>query len=191
MNPALIFGHAELLKSSHSKYFFTRTEVRTQSIASGSSSFHWMNMFQGQRPKRIVVAFVKSSAVSGDYKTNPFDLLNCSIQNICLYVDGVSIGPWKLDFDKTKGQSMLRAYTNVYKAFGTWNENKGNFISREDFITGSTLFVFQLEPNYSHHGQYLSLMKTGNVNLEVQFQKDLKGNLSFHLIYFNLFKRYS
>ena len=79
VNPALIFGHAESLKSSNAKYFFTRTEVRTQSIASGSTSFHWMNMFQGQRPNQIVVAFIKSSAVSGDYKTNPFNFLNCSI----------------------------------------------------------------------------------------------------------------
>ena len=79
---------------------------------------------------------------------------------------------------------MLRAYTSLFKAFGTWNENYGNFISREDFISGSTLFVFQLEPNYSQHGQYLSLMKTGNVNLEVQFQKDLTGNIFF--IYFSI-----
>ena len=52
---------------------------------------------------------------------------------------------------------------------------EGNALDRKHFIDGSTLFAFQLEPNFSHHGDYLTLVKNGNVRLEVQFKTRLTG----------------
>lgn len=46
VNPAVIYGHAEMLKNTNAKYPFSRVECRTQSIATGSTSFHWENLFQ-------------------------------------------------------------------------------------------------------------------------------------------------
>lgn len=84
VNPAVIYGHAEMLKNTNAKYPFSRVECRTQSIATGSTSFHWENLFQGQRPNRVVIGFVPSQALFGDYKSNAFNFLNCNIQSICL-----------------------------------------------------------------------------------------------------------
>jgi hypothetical protein len=177
VNPAVIYGHSEILKTTNAKYPFTRVECRTQSIAAGSTSFHWENMFQGQKPNKVVVGFVLSKAVSGDYKSNPFNFQNCGIQSICLYADGIPVGgnPLKLDFTTADGPAVVRAYANLFLSSGKWNRDSGNAIDRADFINGNTLFCFQLEPNFSQHGDYLSLMKNGNVRLDVQFKTALTG----------------
>lgn len=177
VNPAVIYGHAEMLKNTNAKYPFSRAECRTQSIATGSTSFHWENLFQGQRPNRVVIGFVLSKALFGDYKSNAFNFLNCNIQSICLYADGVPVGgnPLKLDFTSSNGETFVRAYANLFLTTGKWNTDAGNDIDRKDFIGGNTLFAFQLEPNFSQHGEYLSLVKTGNAKLEVQFKSALTG----------------
>lgn len=179
VNPAVIYGHSEILKTSNAKYPFTRGECRIQSIPSGSTSFHWDNIFQGQKPSRVVIGFVLSKAVSGDYKIiyYPFNFINCGIQSICLYADGIPVGgnPIKLDFTASNGPTVMRAYTELFQSTGKWKQDAGNDINRDDFITGQTLFVFQLEPYFSEHGSYLSLVKTGNLRLDVQFKTALAG----------------
>ena len=122
VNPAIIVAHSEMLKSSTAKYPFNRLECRSQTIAAGSTVFTWDNLFQGQKPNTIIIAFVKSTAVSGDYKSNPFHFLNCDIKSICLYADGIPVwgNPLKLNFNTLEGQSFMRAYTNMFLTNGLW-----------------------------------------------------------------------
>ena len=84
VNPSVIYGHSDILKTTNAKYPIIRGECRVQSFPSGSTSFHWENLFQGQKPSRVVIGFVRFKAVSGDYKSNPFNFKNCGIQSICL-----------------------------------------------------------------------------------------------------------
>ena len=161
VNPALIVAHAELLKTTTAKYAFDRIECRSQSISAGSTVYTWDNLFAGHKPNQVIVAFVKSNALSGDYKSNPFHFLNCNIQSICLYADGVPVcgNPLKLNFNKTEGECFMRAYTNLFLTNGTWNTNNGLNMNREDFANTSTLFSFQLEPNFQNDSHFLSLLK--------------------------------
>ena len=73
VNPAVIYGHSQILEKQNALYPYTKKEVRVQTIATGSSSFIWDNMFQGRRPETIIIGFVKSKALNGDYTTNPFN----------------------------------------------------------------------------------------------------------------------
>ena len=74
VNAAVLIAHNHMLKSSNAKYPFTRQECRVQSIAQGSTSFHWDNMFQGQKPTKLVIGFVKAKAVSGTTAPTPSTL---------------------------------------------------------------------------------------------------------------------
>ncbi len=116
VNPAVLYGHAEIMKEVNAKYPYTRTECRMQSVATGATSFYWDAIFQSQRPAKIVVAFVETTAVSGDYKKNPFNFQNCGITEICVYADGIPVGgvPVKTDFDQTTGRTIARAYTDLF-----------------------------------------------------------------------------
>ena len=180
VNPAVIYGHSKILESQNALYPYNKIEVKSVSISTGSTNYTWDNMFQGRRPNKLIIGFVKSRAISGDYKTNPFNFENCSIQQIVVYCDGLPVGgnPLKLDFDSVGGTAIMRPYTNLLTSTGKWREDEANLIDRNHYINGSTLFVFQLEPNFSHHGEYLSLVKTGNVRLEVVFNTSLTGKIN-------------
>lgn len=162
MNPAVIYGHAQILEKRNALYPFKKVECRSQRIATGSTSFYWGNMFQGRRPKKRIVGLVKRKALNRDYTTNPFNYEHCGIQHIALYADGLSVGgnPLKLDFD---GKTIMRAYADLLLSAGKWRPDEGNALTPEYFISGSTLFAFQFEPNFSHRGEYL--LKNGNIRL--------------------------
>lgn len=60
INPAVIYGHAEILKSVNAKYPFTKTEVKQIAIAKGTVNFDQDQLFQNIRPNRVVVGFVNA-----------------------------------------------------------------------------------------------------------------------------------
>ena len=177
VNPAVLYGHSKILEKKNALYPYTKVECRSQSVAAGSASFQWDNLFQGQKPEKVIIGFVKSKALNGDYTTNPFNFENCGINHIALYADGLPVGgnPLKLDFAQAGGTAIMRAYSNLLMSSGKWRQDEGNALDLKHFISGSTLFAFQLEPDFSHHGEFLALVKNGNVRLEVQFSSGLSG----------------
>jgi hypothetical protein len=175
VNPAVIYGHSKILEKQNALYPYTKVECRSQSIATGSTSFNWENLFQGKKPEKVIIGFVKSKALNGDYTTNPYNFENCGIKHMAVYADGLPVGGNPLKMDFTNGSMLTRAYTNLLMSAGKWRLDEGNAINKEHFKIGSTLFAFQLEPNFSHHGEFLSLVKNENVRLEVQFQSGLSG----------------
>lgn len=180
VNPGIIYAQSEMLNSTNAKYPFTRTEIRQQSIPRGNSSFHWDNLFQGQKPDRVVVCFVDSAATSGQFGKNPFNFENCNIKTITLFADGVptSGAPSKLTFNPVKGSTFVRAYADLFQNYGKWKNNSGNNISREDFQSGYSLFTFQLQPYFANTDDYLFLLKTANVRLDVEFEQALTKTMS-------------
>ena len=77
----------------------------------------------------------------------------------------------------------MRVYTNLFLSSGKLREDEGNLLDRKHYLSGSTMFVFQLEPNFSQHGEYLSLVKTGNVRLDVVFNTRLAGKYIYTYIF--------
>lgn len=71
VNPAVLYGHSTILEKRNALYPYTKVECRSQSVATGSASFNWDNLFQGRKPEKVIVGFVKSKALNGDYTTNP------------------------------------------------------------------------------------------------------------------------
>ena len=75
--------------------------------------------------------------------------------------------PLKLKFDEAE-------YTRAYHALFTSTDikclDRGNNISRSDFMSGYAIFTFNLVPD-SETGEHLNLLKTGTLQLSVQFSK--------------------
>ena len=177
VNPAVIYGHAEMLLSTTAKYVYTRTECRVQSIPKENTSFHWDNMFSGRKPCRIAVCFVDEKGFSGDYKSNPYNFQNCGVKSMTLYCDGVPVNgaPWELDF---KRKTVARAYSDLYQFVIKSKENFGNDISLKDFMNGYCLFTFHLEPFFDGQNRHMSLSKTGNLRLVIEFDTALTSTMS-------------
>ncbi|XP_061170278.1 uncharacterized protein F54H12.2-like [Saccostrea echinata] len=140
-------------------------------LAKGLLNVSFENMFSGTRPDRMYVAFALSQAVAGDFTKNPYNFQHFNITQIALYSDGNPVGntPIKLNFDGTKGHSIVSAYVNLFDNAGKWFFDGGNSITRKQFSEGgNVIFCFDLEPTFEQ-GEYLTLLKQGNVRLEVQF----------------------
>ncbi|MES9880674.1 MAG: hypothetical protein ABW185_07315 [Sedimenticola sp.] len=180
VNPAVLYGTAEIMKEVTAKYPYCKTECRLQSVAKGATSFHWDSVFSGEKPAKIVVAFAETSAVSGDYSKNPFNFQNCGISEICVYADGIPVGgaPVKLDFDKTTGRTIARAFTDLFRFANKWKTDSGNDMNENDFCSGNTLFVFQLEPFYDGQRSFINLVRTGSIRLSVQFTAPLSETMT-------------
>ena len=184
VNPALLLAHAERFKETSAKFPISYTECRVQSVSKGATSFSWDSIYQARKPAKMVVCFVDTVAVAGSYTKNPYYFENCDITEICLYSDGIPVGgsPTKVKFDKTNGHTIARAFSELFRYAGKWGKDSGNDLSREAFTSGSTLFVFDLDPFYDGQESYLNLIKTANIRLHVQFGSALSKTMSCILL---------
>lgn len=140
-------------------------------LAKGLLNISLENMFSGTRPDRLYVAFVSSQAVAGDFTKNPYNFQHFNITEIALYTDGNPVGnsPIKLNFNDVNGSSIVSAYVNLFDNASKWLFDGGNAISRQQFAEGgNVIFCFDLEPTFEQ-GEYITLLKQGNVRIEVQF----------------------
>lgn len=97
-----------------------------------------------------------------------------------MYSDGTPVGntPIKLSYDATNGDSVVSAFVNLFDNAGKWLLDGGNAITRKQFAEGgNVIFCFDLEPTFEQ-GEYLTLLKQGNVRLEVQFGVALPETLT-------------
>lgn len=139
------------------------------SLAKGLLNISIKNMFSGTRPDRLYVAFVSSQAVAGDFTKNLFNFQHYKINQIALYSSPVGNSPIKLTFDSVNGDSIVSAFVNLFDNAGKWLFDGGNAINRKEFAEGgNVIFCFDLEPTFEQ-GEYLTLLKQGNVRLEAQF----------------------
>ncbi|XP_069103881.1 uncharacterized protein F54H12.2-like [Argopecten irradians] len=177
VNPAVIYAQSKALETANAKYPFTQTSVKQMAIPSGATSFTYDNIFQGMRPNQVVVGFVKSTGVTGDYEENPWFFQGYDVTDIALYVDGNCVGgnPFKPKYGTdTQTISVLRS---MLQSTGKWLDDGGSNIQRDDINQGYALYTFDLEPKF-RGSQYLTLLKQGNVRLEVTFGTALTDTVS-------------
>lgn len=175
INPAVILSHAKMLEKTTAKYPFKKRLVKMYNLATGLLNASFENMFSGTRPDRLCIAFVSSKAVAGDFTKNPYNFQHFNITQIGLYSDGTPVGntPMKLNFNAANGDSIVSAYVNLFDNTSKWLFDAGNGIARKQFSEGgNVIFCFDLEPTFEQ-GEYLTLLKQGNVRLEVQFGEAL------------------
>ena len=175
VNPAVIYGHAEIMKTMPALYPYTRTEVKMMAIPSGQVNFTWDNMFQGIRPQKLVIGFVNSQAVASSFSLNPFNFQHLSLNRICVYVDNMPVGgnAMRLNFDESVGINSVSAFTNMFETTSKWTADAGNQIQRADFSKGYALYCFEIEPQFDSDVNYLTLLKQGNTRIETQFNNAL------------------
>lgn len=68
--------------------------------------------------------------------------------------------------------------TSFDRNYGKSLQNTGYVITRDDFVSGYTLFIFQVEPYLDGQSEYLSLIKTGSLRLDVEFSKPLTHTMT-------------
>ena len=176
VDSGVLINHAEILKKTTAKYPVHRTEVKMNTCPSGSGSFIWQNIWTNNLPTKACFAFVKQSAVNGDYTKNPFNCLNIA-DEIALYVNGESIPSRPMKMDVGTNKNFVTPFVNLFEAAEKWNKDAGLQISRAMFDRGYAIYAFNLAPSDLGE-EYINLVRQGSVRLEVKFAANTTETLN-------------
>lgn len=129
------------------------------------------SIFQGQIPRRMIIACCDQDAYHGVMNKSPFNFKNYKIQSIKVNAGGQSYPaqPLKLDFGN---DHYLPAYMQLFDALGLANDNRGNNITRQAFGKSHCIFAFDLTCD-ADDGAHWDPIKEGNTSVEIQFGGDL------------------
>ena len=156
------------------KYPHDHTEMKSFTVMKGVYSFKKSDMFQGEVPHKIVLAFVTTEAYNGDLQKNPFNLKHCYINRVNVEVDDVPIPQKAMDlaFDDNNCTSAS-AFRALFEDHPDLN------ISRDEFNYGFTLFNINTRRGSA---ESLKTVQKGNCTIEINFAKPLKENMTLILM---------
>lgn len=181
--PAVRLAHSRALQHTNAKYAINRVALKTFSIPAGTRVCNQENLYMGQIPKFVIIGFVDNEAYTGSYTRNPFNFEHYDAEFLGLYTDGhpYPAKPFQPYFQR--GQ-YVREYYQLIQTTGRYLKDRPLAITRRDFGEGYTLFCINLEPDEGSSGN-VSLIKTGNVRLEVRFRVPLPRTVN--LICYSVF----
>ncbi len=164
-----------VLKDSTVKYPITRVSPKVFTIAQGKQSENIDNAFLGELPKRIVICMTDNDAFNGHYKKNPFNFQHYKLTHIGVNVNGEDAPqkPLKLDFDT---KQYISAYNTLFAGTGKLHADSGVGISRDEYASGYSIFVFDLTP--FENGEHFDLKTEGSLNIELIFKQALPRTIN-------------
>lgn len=168
VDSAILLNHAETITKTPARYNYVKSDVKMTTISDQTSEFYWDDVWNGKRPSKMYVAFVKQSGVNGSYSSNPFNFHHFNLSEIVVTVNGepVPVRPLKLDYGDNK--NYVTALCNLYQASEKWYKEEGLIIDRDSFSKGYAIYAFDLVPNDLGEG-YINLVHQGNVGVYARF----------------------
>lgn len=174
--PTVRLAHSRALQHTNAKYAIDRVALKTFSIPAGTRVCNQENLFMGQIPKFIVLGFVDNEGYTGSYTRNPFNFQHYDTEFLSIYADGHAYPARPLQPLFQSGQ-YVREYYHMIQTTGRHLKDRSLAVTRSDFGHGYSLFCFNLEPDDGQSGN-VSLIKTGNVRLEVRFRTALPRTIN-------------
>jgi hypothetical protein len=156
--PNILIAHNTMLIKTPAKYPYDPTHILTYALPTGSYLFREDNLFQFEKPNRVIVGFVPSVTFQGSYTRNPLNKkINFKVNNIALYVNDISIPaqPMKLSFDDGE---YKQTYYNLLTSSGKDGKDSGIDITPEEYPNGYCLHSFDLKGGINNG--FLSLIET-------------------------------
>ena len=167
-----------LFKNKNMSLTIAKCYVKHITIPSASSSYSLENLYMGQLPDLIGLAFVQDKHMSGSYKTNPFNFQNCGITFLALKLNSSYLPalPYQPDFGTNK-KYINEYYKNLSQlGFNTGPQSIDK--TPEDWVNGDTWFWFKVTPGIISPYQPRQLPKSGSIRLDVNFAAALDTNVN-------------
>ncbi|XP_041439226.1 uncharacterized protein F54H12.2-like [Xenopus laevis] len=176
VSPAVRIGHSRALLTANAKYSIDRASLKVYSIPAGTRISNHENLFLGNIPKTVILAFVDNDAFSGNYQKNPLCFNHYNVNYAALYLDGQQI-PAKPFQSNFQGESAVREYMSLVHISGKQKADNALSVDRSEFLNGYTLFAFDLSPDQEPGGHF-SLVKTGNLRAEIRFAEPVLNTIN-------------
>ena len=159
-------------------YPFTRREMLTLTIPSGTTFFTKENLFRGQLGVRYFFAMVDAEAYNGNITKSPFYFQHNNLTEITLMENGqpMSQGRLKTKFDG-ENSMVINAYRLFLETIGAVGDRAlSTPVTLDHFKNGNTLFCFTRSPDLCHGVNHLP-NQTGNLTLQMSFSDDLANSV--------------
>ncbi|GFU52043.1 uncharacterized protein F54H12.2 [Nephila pilipes] len=128
------------------------------------------------------MGLVSNTAFNGDFSKNPFNFQHYDLSYLCV-LDGnrmIPSKPFQPKFDHSKNYS--RSYMSLFTDLGRYHKDQDINISYNEYKDGYTLFAVDLTPDLSADGMHTSILRNGNLTIDIKFSKALTETVNL-LVY--------
>ena len=128
-------------------YEINETHLYKHVVPHNLSNYSFRIQHAGVLPKTIVLAMVRTAAVEGNYRYNPFRFDHFNVKKISLFINGEERPQGGLNFDFERANADVAwGYHWLFANTGALG-NRGNLISYAHYQTGAFLVPFDLTPD--------------------------------------------
>lgn len=186
INPDVMLAHASVLEKSTAKYPIRRVETKAITLPAQIFNIVQDNISNGPLPNRVVLGLVSSEAYNGALTKNPYNFHHFNLKKVAFSVDGEDVPYKALDLD-FENNNFIMGYYSLFTGTDKSVYDSGNFIKREEYPKGYTLFAFDLTGDLCN-GDHFNLVRSGNLRLNLQFASALQEPVTciIYLEYQNL-----
>ena len=178
MSDPVVLAHSRVMASqSDASYNYIRSETRSFNVPAGQLTVSIENPYQSNIPARMVVFMTRSDAKSGKFTLNPLNFQHFNVSTAGFYIDDEPTP--KRPFRISPGQDMfLEPMMELYSILGKNGEDTDIGLTREEFMNGTFLIPFDVQPTASGDLRYISRRQGGHCRLELTFHTPLKHNIN-------------
>jgi len=164
------------IEKTKCKYSFRNIDMKATNFSKDLTRLNIPNITTGQIPSRIIFAFVDSLGFKGNYARNPFYFQHFNLKEVNLYVNSEKYPGVPIIYDFTK-QITSPGYEFYMEQLGL-HQSKTNGINKTDYENGYTIFVFDLTSDLSASQDHFSMIQTGDIFAEFNFERALEKEIT-------------
>lgn len=156
------------------------TRIVTHTIPNGRRRAEMMNIFQGYCPNYMMIGFLPSAALTGDYTLSPFNFIDRHQSSVKVTRDGEELPFQRLEVADSHYRED--AYNTILRFSGQGINSGSIGISREAYKDGNYLLMYNFNPDGELNFNYDYERNNGNVNISVDFSQNTNDNITIVVI---------
>jgi len=177
LSPSVFLAHSKALEHGTAKYPVKQVVCKTFTIPVGFLDLSHEKLFSGQLPARLVVGLVDVESFNGAIGRHPYNFQNFGLNEIGVYLDGQQAQSIRVLRPDYTNRQYVDAYMSLFTGTNKINRDEGNYISREDYSRGYSLYAYDLSPDLGENDHF-NLVRQGNVRLVLKFANALQRAVS-------------
>ncbi len=183
VSPSVMLAHSLALEKTTAKYPIKRVVLKPIVIPTAAKNLTIPSIHIGTMPSRVVIGFIHTDQLAGEYTLNPFCFRHLDISEMTLKVGSRAIPystPLRFDFDTN---DYIDGYLGLFKNI----RESSNDISYEEYKEGNTIFAFDLTPDLCS-GEHVNIPQDGSLDMTVIFKNLVAQSITamFYLEFDNI-----
>ena len=167
-------AHEQVLMNTRALYPFKRPLLKIVNLNKSQNVFHIANLHIGQMPSLMIVGITTNARFSGSHLKSPFKFNHHDLTQLCLNINNENFPkvPYKPDYDNDNYQ---REYYDFFLNIGCNKNFEQPAIDYINFKNNHALYAFNFNADFENVdvSEWISIPRTGFMNIELKFKNDL------------------